>query len=79
MPEILDNTYAWVYLVNGESVLLLAFIKYMIYSHCTQSCISFFSFFCAFWKLKTLVWCDEKLFKIFLYLCIYFVQKTAQF
>ena len=29
---------------------LLAFVKYMLYSHCTENCI-----FCTFWRLKTLV------------------------
>ena len=50
MSEILDNIYIWVFLVNSESVLLLAFVKYMLYSHCTENCI-----FCTFWRLKTLV------------------------
>ena len=31
--------YIWVFLVNSESVLLLAFVKYMLYSHFTQNCI----------------------------------------
>ena len=39
MLEILDNVYIWVFLVNSESVLLLAFVKYMLYSHFTQNCI----------------------------------------
>ena len=44
----------------------------MLYSHCTEN-----YFFVIFTGLKPL-FCDEKLFKIFLYLCIYFVQKTAR-
>ena len=37
-------------LVNSESVLLLAFVKYMLYSQFIENCI-----FCTFWRLKTLV------------------------
>ena len=55
MSEILDSIYIWVLLENSGSDLLIAFAKYMLYSHCT-----------------------EKLIKIFLYLCILFVQKTVQ-
>ena len=61
MSKILYNIYIWVVLVNSESVLVLAFVKYMLYSYCTQSCI-----FLYFWRKKPL-FCDEKLFKIFLY------------
>ena len=50
MSEILDNIYIWVFLVNIESVLLLALVKYMLCSHFTQNCI-----FCTFWRLKILV------------------------
>ena len=39
MSEILDNIYIWVFLVNSESVLLLALVKYMLCSHFTQNCI----------------------------------------
>ena len=30
MSEILDNIYIWVFLVNTESVLLLALVKYVV-------------------------------------------------
>ena len=50
MSEILYNIYIWVVLVNSESVLVLAFLKYMLYSHRTQSCI-----FLYFWRQKPLV------------------------
>ena len=50
MSEISDNIYIWVFLVNGESVLLLAFVKYMLYSHLLKTV-----FFCTFWRLKILV------------------------
>ena len=39
MSKILDNIYIWVYLVNIESVLLLALFKYILCSHFTQNCI----------------------------------------
>ena len=39
LSEILDNIYIWVFLVNSESVLLLTFVKHMLYSHCTENCI----------------------------------------
>ena len=45
-----NNNYIWVFSVNVEGILLLAFIKYMLYSYCTESCI-----FCTFWGPKTLV------------------------
>ena len=44
MSEILYNIYIWVFLVNSESVLLLAFVKYILYSYCTEnSNLLFFS------------------------------------
>ena len=39
MSEILDNIYIWVLLLNSKSILLLSFVKYTLYSHCTQNCI----------------------------------------
>ena len=39
MSEILGDIYIWVFLVNIESVLLLALVKYMLCSHFTQNCI----------------------------------------
>ena len=73
MSDILDNIYIWVFLVNNESVLLLAFVKYMLYSCSTQNCISLY-----FLEAKNSRFLTKKMFKIFSYLCIYFVQKTAQ-
>ena len=49
MSEILGNIYIWVFSINGESVLLLALVEYMLRSHFTQNCI-----FCTFWRLKIL-------------------------
>ena len=70
MSEILDNIYILVFLVNIESDLLLALVKYMLCSHFTQN-----YFIVLFWGKKSL-FCNKKLLKIW-YLCIYFVQKTA--
>ena len=39
MSEILDNICIWVFLVNIESVLFLALVRYMLCSHFTQNCI----------------------------------------
>ena len=39
MSQILDNIYIWLFLVNIESVLLLALVRYMLCSHFTQNCI----------------------------------------
>ena len=49
MSENLHNVYIWMFLVNSPRVLFLAFLKYLLYSHFTQSCI-----FCTFWRLKIL-------------------------
>ena len=37
--EILDNIYIWLFLVNIESFLLLALVKYMFCSHFTTNCV----------------------------------------
>ena len=37
MSKILDNICIWVFLVNSESVLPLAFVKYTLYSDFTQN------------------------------------------
>ena len=39
MFKILDNIYIWVFLVNIESVLFLALVRYMLCSRFTQNCI----------------------------------------
>ena len=66
MSKILDNIFIWVFLVNSESDLLLAFVKYVVYPFYSK--LYFFVLFGA-------LFCDEKLFTIFFYLGIYFVQK----
>ena len=73
MSEIVDNIYIWVFLINIESVLLLALVQFMLCSHFTQNCILLY-----FFEVKNPFFCDKKLLKIFLYLRNYFVQKTAQ-
>ena len=72
MSEIVDNIYIWVFLIKIESVLLLALVQFMLCSHFTQNCILSY-----FFEAKNPFFCDKKLLKIFLYFCIYFVQKTA--
>ena len=44
MSKILDNIYIWVFLVKSKSVLLLAFVKCMLYSHFTQNSKPFLYF-----------------------------------
>ena len=44
MSKILDNINIWLFLVNSESALLLASVKYMLRSHFTQNCIFFVLF-----------------------------------
>ena len=39
MFQILDNIYVWMFYVNIESVSLLPFVKYTLYSHFSQNCI----------------------------------------
>ena len=65
MPEILENAYILVFLDSSEYV-----------KHRLQPLYSKLSFLLLFGGLK-LFFCDEKLFKTFLYLCIYFVQKNS--
>ena len=72
MSEILDNIYIWVFLVNIESVLLLALVKYMLCSHFTQNC-----YFIVLFGGKKSLFCEKKLLKIFLYLCIYLCRKNS--
>ena len=37
MSKILGNIYIWVFLVNSESVLPFAFVKYILYSYFAQN------------------------------------------
>ena len=64
-----------VFSVNSEKVLLETFVKYtlsQLNSHCTQN----YTFSVVFGDWKLLFW-DEKLSKIVMYLFIYFLQKMA--
>ena len=72
MSKILDNICIWVFLVNSESVLLLASVKYMLCSHFTQNCI-----FCTFWRIKILVlW--QKFFWKSSYICVFILFKKQR-
>ena len=62
----MDNIYIWVFLVNIESVLLLALVKYMLCSHFTQNCI-----FCTFWRLKILVLWRKNVENLFLFVHLF--------
>ena len=44
MSKISDNAYILLFLVNSESALRLAFVRYMIYSHFNQKCIFYVHF-----------------------------------
>ena len=67
MFKISDNIYIWVFLVNIETVLLLALVRYVLYSHFTQNCILLYFLQANVVLLVVLfVFCDEKLLKIFL-------------
>ena len=44
MSEIFNNIHIWVFLVNSESVLRIAFVKYMLFSDCTENCTFLFYF-----------------------------------
>ena len=63
MFKISDNIYIWVFLVNIETVLLLALVRYVLYSHFTQNCILLYFLQANVVLLVVLfVFCDEKLF-----------------
>ena len=62
MFKISDNIYIWVFLVNIETVLLLALVRYVLYSHFTQNCILLYFLLANVVLLVVLfVFCDEKL------------------
>ena len=69
MSEILDDIYNLVFLVNREGVLLLAFVKYMLYSHCTQNCI-----FLYFLEAKKLLFVTKNCSKSS-YICVLILSK----
>ena len=63
----MDNIYIWVFLANSQSVLFVALLNMPL---CSFLGIVLKT---VFLLSKLLLW-DEKLFKIFLLLCIYFVE-----
>ena len=67
MSEILNNIYIWVFLVNSESVQLLAFVKYIFYRHCTSKLY----FFCTFWRLKILVLWQKIIHNLRIFVCLF--------
>ena len=69
MSEILDNIYIWVFLVNIESVLLLALVKCMLCSHFTQNCI-----FLYFLEAKNPYFVTKNCWKFF-YICVFILSK----
>ena len=72
MSEILDNIYIWVFLVNIESVLLLALVKYMLCSHFTQNCI-----FVYFLELKNPCFVTKNCWKSS-YICVFILSKKRR-
>ena len=73
LSEILDNIYIWVLLVNSRSVLLLAFVKFMFYSHCIDNCI-----FLYFLEAKN-TYFVIKYWWNYSYICVFILSKnTAQ-
>ena len=73
MFEILDNFYIWVFLVNSESVLLLALVKYMLCSHFTQNCI-----FLYFLEAKNPYFVMKNYWKSF-YICVFILSKKRRY
>ena len=71
MSEILDNIYIWVFLVNIESVLLLALVKYMLCSHFTQNCILLY-----FLEAKNPYFVTKNCWKSF-YICVFILSKNG--
>ena len=72
MSEILDNIYIWVFLVNIESVLLLALVKYMLCSHFTQNCILLY-----FLEAKNLYFVTKNCWKSS-YICVFILSKKQR-
>ena len=73
MSEILDNIYIWVFLVNIESALLLALVKYMLCSHFTQHCILFY-----FLEAKNPYFVTKNCWKSF-YICVFILSKKRRY
>ena len=72
MFKILDNIYIWAFLVNIESVLLLALVKYMLFSHFTQNCI-----FLYFFEAKNPYFVTKNCWKSS-YICVFILSKIRR-
>ena len=72
MFEILENIYTWVFLVNIESVLLLALVKYMLCRHFTQNCILLY-----FLETKNPYFVTKNYWK-FSYICAFILSKKRR-
>ena len=67
-----DNIYIWVFSINSVNVLLLALVKYMVYSHFTQNCI-----FCTFWRLKILILWWKIVENLLIFVCLFCPKNNA--
>ena len=72
MSEILGDIYIWVFLVNIESVLLLALVKYMLCSHFTLNCILFY-----FLEAKNPYFVTKNCWKSS-YICVFILSKKRR-
>ena len=72
ISEILDNIYIWMFLVNSESVLLLALVKYMLCSQFTQNCI-----FLYFLEAKNPYFVMKNCWKSS-YICVFILSKKRR-
>ena len=72
ITKILDNIYIWVFLVSSESVLLLASVEYILYSHYTENCI-----FLYFLEVKSPCFITKNCSKSS-YICIFSLSKKQQ-
>ena len=70
MSKILDNIYICVFLVNSDSVLLLALVKYMLRSNFAQNCI-----FWHFLEAKNPCFMTKNRWKS--YVCVFFLSKKG--
>ena len=72
MSQILDNIYIWVFLVNSKSVVHLALVKYMLFSHFTQNYI-----FLYFFEAKNPCFVTKNCWKSF-YLCVFTLSRKRR-
>ena len=69
ISTIFDNIYIWVLLVNSECALLLALVKYILYSHFTQNDIFLYIF-----ETKNPCFVTRNCSK-FSYICVFILSK----